>query len=69
MTYKLAIEIDGNGHSDKNIDYKIKRQRAIEQNPVYKLIRIDPHKKDFDIFKTVNWILRHIKQSAKCSIK
>ena len=54
MTYKLAIEIDGNGHSDKNIDYKIKRQKAIEENPVYKLIRIDPHKKDFDIFKTVS---------------
>ena len=25
--YKLAIEIDENGHSDRNIDYKIKRQK------------------------------------------
>ena len=24
--YKLAIQIDENGHSDKNIDYEIERQ-------------------------------------------
>ena len=29
--YKLAIEIDNNGHSNRNIDYEIKRQKAIEQ--------------------------------------
>ena len=29
--YKLAIEIDENGHSDRNIDYEIKRQKSIEQ--------------------------------------
>ena len=29
--YKLAIEIDENGHSDRNIDYEVKRQKAIEQ--------------------------------------
>ena len=28
---KLAKEIDENGHSDRDIDYKIKRQKAIEQ--------------------------------------
>ena len=27
--YKLTIEIDENGHSDRNIDYKIKRQKSI----------------------------------------
>ena len=26
--YKLAIEIDENGHSNKNINYEIKRQKA-----------------------------------------
>ena len=25
--YKLAIEIDENGHSDRNTDYEIKRQK------------------------------------------
>ena len=29
--YKFAIEIDNNGHSNRNIDYEIKRQKAIEQ--------------------------------------
>ena len=29
--YQLPIEIDENGHGDKNIDYKIKREKAIEQ--------------------------------------
>lgn len=30
--YKIAIEIDENGHSDRNIGYGIERQKAIEQN-------------------------------------
>ena len=30
-----------------------------------KFITIDPHKEDFDIFKIINEILRHIKQSTK----
>ena len=29
--YKLAIELDENGHSDRNIDYEIKQQKTIEQ--------------------------------------
>ena len=39
--YKLAIEIDENVHSDKNIDYEIKRQKAIEQESGSEFIRID----------------------------
>ena len=26
----LAIEIDENGHADRNVDYEIKRQKPIE---------------------------------------
>ena len=59
--YKLAIEIDGNGHSDRNIDYEIKRQKAIEQELVCKFIRIDLDKEDFDIFRAINEIFRHMK--------
>ena len=29
--YKFAIEIDENRHSNRNIDYEIKRQNVIEQ--------------------------------------
>ena len=43
--HKLTIETDENGHSDRNIDYEIKKQNAIEQELGCKLIRIDLHKK------------------------
>ena len=29
--YKLAIEVDELGHNDKNIDYEIQIQKAIEK--------------------------------------
>ena len=62
--YKLAIEIDENGHSNRNIDYEIKRQKAIEQLLGCAFIRIDADKKVFDFFKAINQIFRHIKQSS-----
>ena len=63
--YKLAIEIDENRLSDRNTDYEINRRKAIEQELDCKFIRIDPGKGVFDIFKAVNEIFRHIKQSTK----
>ena len=58
--YKLAVEIDENGHSDRNIDRKIKRQRVIEQELGCKFIRIDPDEEDFDIFRAINVVFRQI---------
>ena len=46
--YKLAIEIGECGHSNRNIDYQIKRQKAIEQGLGCEFIRIDIDKEDFD---------------------
>ena len=63
--YKLAIEIDKNEHSDRHIDYERKRQKAIEQKMGCKFIRIDPEKEEFDIFRAIREIFRHIKQSTK----
>ena len=63
--YKLAIEIDENSDSDRNIDYEIKIQKAIEQELDCNFIRIDPDKEEFDIFRAVNEIFRHIKKSTK----
>ena len=57
--YKLEIEIDENNHSNRNIDYEINRQKAIEQELGFKFIIIDPHKEEFDIFKAINEIFRH----------
>ena len=62
--YKLVIEIDENGQSDKNIDFQMKRQKSIEQEPDCEYIRIDPNKDNFDIFKAINEIFTHIKQSS-----
>ena len=62
---KLTIKIDENEHSDKNIDYKIKRKKAIEQEPDCKFIRIDPDKEEINIFSAFNEIFRRIKQSTK----
>ena len=66
--YNLAIEIDENGRSSKSIDYEINRQKAIEQKIGCKFISIDPDNEDFDIFKAVNEIFRHIKQSTKKTV-
>ena len=54
-----------NGHSDRNIDYEIKGQKAVEQELGCKSNRIDTSKEDFYIFKTVYEIFRRIKQSTK----
>ena len=63
--YNLAIEIDENRHKNRNIDYKVKRQKAIEQELDCNFIRIDPDKEDFDIFRTINKKFSQMKQSTK----
>ena len=63
--YKLAIEVDEKGHKDRNIDHEIQRPKALEKEPGCKFIRIDPDKEDFNIFKAINEIHRHIKKSTK----
>ena len=63
--YKLAIEVDELGHIDRNIDYELQRQRAIEKELGCVFIRINPDEKDFNIFKEINKIHRHIKKSTK----
>ena len=47
--YKLAIEVDELGHNDRNIDYEIQRQRALERELDCVFIRIDPDAADFNI--------------------
>ena len=62
--HKLVIEADENGYNDRNIDYAIKREKAIEQGLGCEIIRFDPYKEDFDIFNAINEIfIRYIKQS------
>ena len=42
-----------------------KKQKAKEQELGCKFNRVDPEKEDFDIFRAINEIFRHIKQSTK----
>ena len=44
---------------------KQKYKKATKQELGCKFITIDPDQEDFDIFKTINKILRHNKQSTK----
>ena len=61
--YRLAIEIEENGPSGRNIDYEMKRQKAIEQELGCEFNRIHIDKEDFDIYQAINELMRHIKQS------
>ena len=53
MTISSHIEIEQNGHSDRNIDYETKKT--------------NPDKEAFDISRAINEIFRHIKQLTKKS--
>ena len=63
--YKLAIEVDEKGHKDRNIDQKIKIQMTIEKEIGCEFNRINPDEENFNIFRSVNEIHRHIKKSTK----
>ena len=66
--YKLVIEVDEFGCSGRDIEYEIKRQKAIEKELGCKFIRINPDEENFNDRKTINKIYRHIKNSTKKSL-
>ena len=67
--YKLAVEIDELGHNGRNIDYEIQRQKELERELDCAFIRINPDTIDFNIFKEINKIHRHIKKLTKQQTK
>ena len=60
--HKLAIEVDELGHADRNVNNEIERQKALERELNYVFIRINSDENDFNIFKEINKIHRHIKK-------
>ena len=50
---------------NQDILTKIERQKALEKELNCVFIRINPDEKDFNIFKEINKIHRHIKKSFK----
>ena len=66
--YKLVIEVDELGHADRNINYEIERKKALEKELNCAFIRVNPDEEDFNIFKEINKIHRHIKNSFQNSL-
>ena len=60
--YNLVIEVDELGQNDRNITYEIQRLQALKRKLNCVFIRINPDAVDFDIFKEINKIHRHIKK-------
>ena len=63
--YNLAIEIDEQGHNDRDTDYEIERQKVIEKQLGCKFIRINPAKEKFNIFVEIGKIQNDITKSTK----
>ena len=66
--YKLAIEVNELRQNDRKIDHEIHRQKAIEKDLDCAFITINPDEENFNIFKAINEIHRHIKASTKKSL-
>ena len=66
--HKLGVEIDECGHADRDFEYKQSRQLMIEKKLGCKIIRINPDAADFSIYRLINQISMHIKQSTKKSL-
>ena len=65
MNISFAIEVDELGHTNRNINYEVERQNALEKELNCVFIRINPDEKVFNIFKEINKTHRHIKKSFK----
>ena len=63
--HKLAIEVDELGHADRNLSNDIDTQKALEKELDCVFITIKKKKKNFNIFKQINKIHRHIKNQLK----
>ena len=66
--YNLAIKVDELGHNDRNITYEIQRRQVLERELNCIFIRINPDAVDFNIFKEINKIHRHIISSKESLI-
>ena len=63
--HKLAIEVDELGNADRNLSNETEREKALEKELDSVFIRISPDEKNFNIFKEINRMHRHIEKSTK----
>ena len=64
--YKLGIEVDEYNHEGRNSNYEKSRQLMIESHGIT-LIRTNPDAADFNMFRLINQIYKHIIESNKKS--
>ena len=64
----ITIVFDQLDDNDRNNDDEVERQKAIEKELDCKFIRINPDEENFNIFKAINKIHKHIKNSSKISL-
>ena len=65
LKYKLAIEVDEQGHNNRDIKYEIERQKAIKKEPGCEVIRINPTKEDYNTIGEIGKIQNYIVKSTK----
>ena len=63
--HKLAIEVDESGHADGNLSNETERQKAPEKESSCVFIRINLDEENFNIFKEISKMHKHIKKSTK----
>ena len=68
LKHKLAIEVDERGHNDRDFEYEIERQKALEKELDCKFIRVNPARESFNIFNEISRIHHHIIKSEKKNI-
>jgi very-short-patch-repair endonuclease len=58
LVHKIAIEVDENGHNDRNPEYEKKREEYIKKNLTTKILRINPDAPNFRIAKELGKLAR-----------
>ena len=63
--HKLGLEVDRYGQIDRSEAEEKERQKAIEKESGFTIIRINPDKENFDIFVEIGKIQNYIVESTK----
>ena len=66
--YKLGIETDEYNHESRNSNYEKNRQLMIESHGII-IIRTNPDAADFNMYRVINQIHKHINESTKKQTK
>ena len=63
LEHKLAIEVDGKGHTDRDEKKENEKKKKIKKELGCKFIRINPDAKNYDIFVEIGKIKDYIAES------